>query len=173
MTNFMEEQRVSPMQVALKWGTYIGIALIIYDLIMYVLGMKSSSGGNPLQYVVYLIFIVMLVMAIKSYRDSNGIMSYGQGLGTGVLTSLVAGLLAAIYGYLFVAVIDPSFMDGAMDAARDQWEAQGLSDEQIESAEGVASMFMSPGAIAFMSLIMYFIVGLILSLIASAVIKND
>jgi len=49
MTNMMEEQQVTPMQTAMKWGVYAGIAVIIFDLVLYVLGMKSASGGNSIQ----------------------------------------------------------------------------------------------------------------------------
>lgn len=173
MTNFMEEESVSPMQVALKWGMYTGIALIFFDLILYVLGMKSNDGSNKIQYLGFLIFIVMLIMGIKAYRDQNGNMSYGQGLGTGVLISLFTGLIVAIYTYVFVTIIAPDFMAGAMDNIRDQWEAQGLSDAQIEASEGWVEMFMSPGMMAIMSIMSYGLIGLILSLIASAVLKND
>lgn len=173
MTNMMEEQQVTPMQTAMKWGVYGGLALIIFDLILYVLGMKSASGSNPIQYLGFIIFIVFVVLAIKAYAEINGHMTYGQGLGTGVLTSLVTGVILAIYIYLFMTVIAPEFMDGAMDAVRDQWEAQGMSDEQIEQAEGFAGMFMNPGMMAIMSIFSYGLIGLIVSLIASAVLKRD
>lgn len=173
MTNFNDEVTVSPMQVALKWGLYGGMALIIFDLILYVLGMKTADGSNPIQYLGFILFIVLLVMGIKAYRDTNGTMSYGQGLGTGVLTSLVTGVILAVYTYLFVTLIAPDFLDGALDAIRDQWEAQGMDDEQMEAAEGMVGMFMSPGMMAISSILSYGFIGLIISLIASAVLKND
>jgi len=158
----MEEERVSPMQVAMKWGLYTGVILVIFDLILYLLGMKSADGSNPIQYLGFVLMIAMLVMGIKAYRDANNTMSYGQGLGTGVLTSLVAGLIVAVYTYLFMTVIAPEFMDSAMDAMRDQWEDQGLGDEEIEAAEGMVSMFMSPGIMSFLSILSY---GLMLQII--------
>ena len=173
MTNMMEEEQVTPMQTAMKWGGYAGLALIIFDLVLYVLGMKSASGENSIQYLGFIVFIAFVVMAIKSYAETNGHMSYGQGLGAGVLTSLFAGVIVAIYSYLFMTLIAPEFMDGAMDAVRDQWEAQGMSDEQIEQSEGLAKMFMSPGILTISALIMYTVLGLIISLIASAVLKRD
>ncbi len=169
----MDEQQVSPMQIALKWGGYAGIALIIFDLVLYVLGMKSASGGNPIQYLGFVIFIAFVVMSIKSYAESNGYMSYGQGLGTGVLTSLIAGVIVAIYSYLFMTLIAPEFMEGALDAVKDQWEAQGMSDAEIEQAEGYAGMFMTPGVLTISALLMYTVLGLVISLIASAVLKRD
>jgi len=169
----MEEESVSSIQVALKLGTYTGLALIIFDLLLYILGMKSSTGDNPVQYLGFILFLVMVVMAIKTYRDTNGQMSFGQGLGTGVLTSLVASVITAVYTYIFVTLIAPDFMEGAMDAIRDQWEAQGLSDEQMESAEGMVGMFMSPAMMSITAIFSYGFMGLILSLIASAVLKRD
>ncbi len=169
----MDEEQVTPMQTALKWGVYTGIALIIFDLVLYVLGMKSADGSNPVQYLGFLFFIGFVVMAIKSHVQSNGYMSYGQGLGAGLLTSLIAGALIGVYVYLFATVIAPEFMDGAMDGIKDQWEAQGMSDEQIEQAEGFAGMFMSPGVMAISSIFSYGFIGLIISLIAAAVFKRD
>ena len=173
MTNMMDEEHITPMQTAMKWGVYGGVALIIFDLVLYVLGMKTADGSNPVQYLSFIVFIAFVVMGIKAYADTNGYMSYGQGLGTGLLTSLIAGVLLAIYSYLFMTVIAPDFMDGAIEAVRDQWEAQGMSDEQIEQAEGLVGKFMSPGIMAIMSIFSYGFIGLVSSLIASAVLKRD
>ena len=172
MTNMMDEEHITPMQTAMKWGVYGGVASIIFDLVLYVLGMKTVDGSNLVQYLSVIVFIAFVVMGIKAYVDTNGYMSYGQGLATGLLTSLIAGVIIAIYSYLFMTVIAPDFMDGAMDAVKDQWEAQGMSDEQMEQAEGFTEMFMSPGIIAIMSIFSNGLIGLIISLIASAVLKR-
>lgn len=165
---------VSTVNNALKWGGYTAIALILFDLILYVTGMKDPAGKNPIQYLGFLVFIVMIVMTVKAYKESNGVMSLGQAIGTGMIASIVASILVGIYIIVFMKFIDPTFIDTMKDAQREAMLASGdMTEEQYESMKGVLEAMFSPGAMFIMSAVMYGILGLITSLISGLIMKNN
>jgi len=170
------ETSVSTTNVGLKYGLYTGLELIVFDLLLYVVGMKDPADPSPIQYLGFVIFIIGVVMGIKYYKENNeGLMTYGQSLGSGTVTALVAGIVVAIYIILFFTVLDPGMIEEIREAQRvAAMEANpNMTDEQWESAAGIMNAMTSPTAMGIMSIIIYIIIGFITSLIAGAIMKND
>ena len=91
--------------VAIRYGLLTGIVLILYSF--FLLATNSMANG-ALTSVIYLLMIGGIVMAQRAFRTGNdGFMSYGQGLGIGVLLSLVAGTLSSIFNYIYPTFLDP------------------------------------------------------------------
>jgi hypothetical protein len=170
------ETSVSTTNAGLKYGLYTGLALIAFDLLLYVAGMKDPADPSPIQYLGFVVFIVGVVLGIKYYKDSNeGLLTYGQGLGSGTVTALVAGIIVAVYVILFFTVLDPGMIEEIREAQKvAAMEANpSMTDEQWESAAGIMNAMTSPTAMGIMSIIIYVIVGFITSLIAGAFMKNE
>ncbi|RAU81596.1 DUF4199 domain-containing protein [Pontibacter arcticus] len=169
----MNETQTQPsvMSVALKYGGIAGLIIIVYTLILLVVDLSSNQW---LMSVGYLILIALIVLAMKAYKESNyGYMSYGQGLGIGTVVSAVAGLLGGIFMWIYTSFIDTAYMANMMEKQIMELENQGMSDEQIDAAMSMASSFQGPGMMVIGSLIGYIIVGFLLSLIISAIMKNS
>lgn len=169
----MNETQTQPsvMSVALKYGGIAGLIIIVYTLILLVADLSSNQW---LMSVGYLILIALIVLAMKAYKESNyGYMSYGQGLGIGTVVSAVAGLLGGIFMWIYTSFIDTAYMANMMEKQIMELENQGMSDEQIDAAMSMASSFQGPGMMVIGSLIGYIIVGFLLSLIISAIMKNS
>jgi hypothetical protein len=64
-------------------------------------------------------------------------------------------------------------MKQAMDIQRQKMEEQGMDDAQIDQAMAMAEKFSGPGMILVSSIFFMLFVGFILSLIISAVMKNE
>ena len=169
----METTLAKPYQTAMKYGALTGIVLILDSVSLYALDLMQNRG---LQYIGYLILLVGIILGTKEYRDKirGGSISYSQALGAGVLISVFAGILLAFYTFIFVKFIYPGFIEKMKQIAEQQMiEKRGMSDEQAEQAMKYASMFMSPGVMAFMIVISYAFFGLLLSLITSAFMKKE
>src|SRR5690606_3741299 len=119
----------------------------------------------------FLLLAVCIFLAVKDHRDRElgGYITYGRGLGAGVLTALFAGLLLSIFIYLFYGVIDPGAMDELKRIQEEQMYKNGMSDEQIE----MSLKFVSPGFMAGMALPMVTFMGFIFSLIIAAFLKRN
>ena len=161
--------QVSTARLALKWGVILGVALIIYSLILY---LTDNVGNNKLGWISFIISIGGLVLAMRDYRTLNGgFMSYGEGLSIGTLTSGVSGLLSSLFSVFYTTVIDTGVMERMVDRTRDQLEESGLSDDQIDQQIKFVEMFQSPGLTFAFGVIGAVIFGFLLSLIIAAIMR--
>jgi hypothetical protein len=119
--------------------------------------------------------ITILVLAIKHHRDNElgGYMTFGRGFQTGILTTFFYAVIATIWTIIFLNFIATDMIELIQAGMYEQWESQGLTDEQIEQAEGIALMFTSKGFFIGAAFGGALIMGAIISLIASAVMKKE
>ncbi len=176
----IENPKTSIMPVSIRYGLILGLVGIAFSLLSHVLGMTEISATNTMVSIVsslisFGITIAIIVMAIKFYRDNQnqGFLSIGQGLGIGALMGLVSGLMTAIYMYIFFTYIDSGMIDAIIAQTEADMEAQGQSDEDIENAMSVVSMFMTPLFFAGSALISSPIMGGIFGLIAGLFLKHE
>ena len=160
------------MNNSIKYGLYTGIAMVLLSLLFYVLGVKATSWP---QYISIGALLVGIILGTLAFRDkcNSGFISYGRSLGSGVMISLVAGIILAIYSYLNVSFLDPGLIDQMIQAGEENMMKQGLSDDQIDQAMGMTTMFMTPMFIALTGLLSMAFWGTIFSLLASIFIKKD
>ena len=169
------ETSVSTFNAGLRFGFFTGLALIAFDLMLYVAGMKDPADPNPVQHLSWIMLIVGIVMGIKYYKDNNEeSLSLGEAMGSGTITAVIAALVSAAYIIVFMTVIDPSMVAEMQAVAKQQAMDQNpnLTEEDYERMSGFVNMFTSPTAIAIMSVIFYAIVGAIVSLVAGLVMRN-
>jgi hypothetical protein len=99
-------------------------------------------------------------------------MSYGKGVGTGVLISLYSGLMSGVYTFIHFKFVNTEFVDYNMELIRAKWAQAGMGADQMEKAEGFTRMFMGPVSMAIISPIFAVFFGLIVSLIIAAILKR-
>ncbi|NEU69060.1 DUF4199 domain-containing protein [Spirosoma agri] len=167
----MNEQ-LTPTRVALKWGAFLGLSLILITSAMYLTGQTSNMWFNVLTLVT---MVACLALAMREYKVSTGgYIAFGEGFGMGALLSAVAGLISAAFITFYNVFIDPSIQQRAFAQAREQLEEQGkLSDEQIDQALEFSQKFQSPGFTFIAGVFGTLIIGALLSLIIAAVIRRD
>lgn len=159
---------------ALKWGGIMAVALIAISLIMDLAGMSQQSGGGSIINTIlsYIISIGAIVMAIKAFKqDNNSNLSIGDGVVLGLLTALVAGLLMAVYTYIYFGYISPDMLDGIRDQS--MANAGDMDADQEEMVSGIMDAMMSPGVMAGSVLVMKLFLGLFVGLITGLIMKNE
>ena len=164
-------EEITPSAVGLRYGLLTGLVSIIISF-----GVNASHMENsPLRFLTSVVLIVGIVLAQREFKQRNaGFMNYGEGLGIGMITSAVVGVLSAIFTYIYTSFVDPEIMTRAMEKARADMEAKGnLSDAQIEQAMAMSAKFTSGPILWAIVIIGSIIIGLIISLITSAIIKNS
>jgi hypothetical protein len=161
---------ITPTTVGMRYGVLVGLISIIISFGLNVSHLEQS----PAKWLTVVVLIVGTVMAQKFFRQANeGFMSYGQGLGVGIVLAGVSAVLSAIFSYLYTTVIDPDMTARILDKARSDMEARGnMSDAQIDQAMHWTSMFMQGPALIGIVLVGGLLTGLIVSLITAAVLKN-
>ena len=161
----------SVTSVALKYGFITALIGVVYTLIIMVSDLGDNRWVSGLS---YLILIVGIVLAMKQYKTINyGYMSYGQGLGIGTLVSAVFGLLTGIFVWLYTSFVDTEYMARMQEKQAEVLLDQGMSDEQVDQAMAMAESFSGPLAMILGGLVGAVLVGFLLSLIISAIMKNN
>ncbi|MBA9079324.1 MULTISPECIES: DUF4199 domain-containing protein [Rufibacter] len=167
----MTEQTTSPSSVGVRYGLITGFISVIFSLVLYVTEMHQNKWMSVLS---ILILVAGIVMAHSYFKKENmGFMSYGQGLGIGVILSAVAGVLGSIFTFVYVKFIDTGFLEKARNAQIEEMEKNGMSDDQIEQAMNMAEKFSGPGMMLVMGIVGSVVIGLIISLIVAAIMKKS
>jgi len=147
----------------------------VFQLVLFFAGFQTErlATGKYLQWLGLLIAVAVLWLGIKAVRDENPEhpLSYGQRLGAGVLISLYAGLMSAVYQWFHFKFINVNFAEYTLASLREQWAAKGLSASQIETAERITRTFIGPEVQALMTPVITVVMGLVLSSIIAAILE--
>lgn len=167
------EQTAAPSsaKIAIKWS-------LIYTLVAIVITYGSEiaklSVNSPVKYVTYVFLVVFLLLAQKEHRDKlGGYIKFGNAFITGLLYGIFAGVLTAIFVYIYLSFLSPEIFAQALEQQR-QTMAEGgkLSSEQIDQAMDIAKKF-GPILGAIVTVFLYAIVSVIVGLIGAAIFKKE
>jgi ABC-type sugar transport system permease subunit len=164
------------MGTKFTYALILTIASAVLNLALYFTGYQTEklATGQYFQWLGFVIMIVVLFLGIKAVREESPgkYMSYGKGVGTGVLISLYSGLMSGVYSFIHFKFVNTEFGDYNMELIRAKWAQAGMGADQMEKAEGFTRMFMGPVSMAIISPIMAVIFGLVVSLIIAAILKR-
>jgi hypothetical protein len=161
----------SPWKSAMSSGGLLGIALIIFMLIIYLLDIPSTSSINWLSWI---IFVGLLIYGQKAFRTENGgFISYGNLLKFGVMMGIFAGFLIGVWQYVLYTMIDTGLWERQMLELEETYLEMGLSEEMIEQSMKMNQKFSSPLFISLGSAFTYALMSLIISLITAAFLKKE
>ncbi len=165
----MEEKMKSAFMPSLMPGIYLGFALIMYTLVLFILDVDMES---PLKYGSYVIMAIGLYLSIVAFRDKqlDGFISYGKAFSAGFYTGLFASVIASIFTVIYVQYIDTELLvaeESMLEANPD------MSNEQIDQALSMTEMFTSPIMMGVMGFIANLILSAILSLIIAIFAKRE
>ncbi|WP_310994136.1 DUF4199 domain-containing protein [Aequorivita marina] len=171
----MENQQVSLKKIALNYGVLLALLSIVLQVISYVL---DAHIDRPLWLTLaqLVISIGVIVYGIKAFKSGNaGYLTLGQALKTGVAISLVAGLIAVVFNYIFMNYIDPDFIEKTMEFSREQMiqDNPNLTQEQVDNAMDISAKFMSPLIMSAFAIISTLFFGFIISLVSGLIMKRN
>ena len=168
----MENTVTSPVtttSVGLRYGLLTGLAWVIIDFIL-------RATGLSFKYSLYIsalliVYIAGIVLAHRAFKQHNaGLMSYGQGVVIALILAVVVGVLASIFSYIYITLIDPNYVT-RMRADMETWLSTlpGVQPEQVEKqlADLNEENLKSPAQL-FKGLFSSAIYGLVMGLIVSA-----
>ncbi|NOX86960.1 MAG: DUF4199 domain-containing protein [Chlorobi bacterium] len=170
----MEENKQSPLMPSLSSGIIVGIALIIFSLIMYFLDVDRES---KIMWLSYLILFAGIYWAIVSYRKKlpGEYMTYGQAFVSGFLTGLFTSVLVAVFTYIYIEYIDTTLIDKILAQAEEQIlnSQPDISDEDLDRALSISRIFTSPGMLSVFSFFANVVLSTIFSLIIAIFARRE
>ena len=161
--------------IGVKYGLICGLVVVIAQLVGILIGIQAMGTGPGLLswFIVFAITFYIVYRGCMEHRDIQGNISTGEGLKIGVTCGLIAGLIAGAFSILYGEVIDPDYTERLMDAMRDQWEEQGMSEAQIEQSLSLTEKLTNPVFAVPGSVIWYVLGGLIKGPIAGAILHRS
>lgn len=174
----METKVVDSKNIMLKNGLYLGLAIVLLSVIMYAFGMTYSGNSvvGTINFGLKIAFtIFFIVLGIKQFKAENsGFLVLGQALKVGIGIALVSALIEAAYVLLFMTVIEPDFVDKMLEIQRTVMSETNpnLTAQQLDGAIEMSRKFMSPVFSLPISIIGNLFLGLVISLIAGAVMQR-
>lgn len=167
------EEKVNPWKANFTSGLILGLAGIIFSLILWFLDMTTNRNLGML---FMLISAFLLYYFIKSYRDNylHGRITYGQSLGAGVIIFFYYAVISAIFSYILFKFIDPGLTDKMLAMAEEQVRSTGkVPEEQMDAVMNMQKKFMAPEIIAPWSIVISMIFGTIISLVVSIFTRKE
>lgn len=167
------EQNVNVWKANLTNGLILGIAGIMFTLIVYFLDLTFNKSVG---YIFMVIGIVLLYFFLKSYRDNflHGSMTYGQSVGAGVIIYLYYSVISAIFIYLLYKVIDTGLTNKMLAYVEEEMMKSGkVSDSDLETVMAMQRKILRPEFMAPLSLITNMFYGTVISLIVSIFVKRE
>jgi hypothetical protein len=160
------------MNTAMNVGAILGFALVAYSTVLWVLNLSTSQVAG---YISYVIIIAGLFFGTQYYRDKQlgGEISYKLSLRFGVVIAFFASIIIAFFTYILFQFIDPSLMDQIATLQEEVLLKEGFSEDQVAMQMEAAKKIMSPGFMAFSSILGYTLFGFIISLITSIFVKRE
>ena len=164
------------MNTKFTYALIMTIVQAVFNLLMYFTGYQTEklATGQHLYWIMLPITFALLWLGLRAVREeaADKSLSYGQGIGAGVLISLYSGLMSGVYNFVHFKFINPQFFDYQMELIRSKWTQAGMSSTQMEQAERFTRMMMGPVVQAISTPIRAVLFGLILSLIIAAFLKR-
>ncbi len=160
----MENQSNTVNHMAMSYGLYMGLALILNSVIFYVMGTPFSPVCG---YISYAILIGAIGWSMKIYRDENseGGVTYGRALGLGTLQSLFASLIMAFFTFVLFKIVDKNLIDKLLTFMEEQMIRAGINDNQADTAMAMYRKIMTPLTYSLGQILGITLMGFIFSLI--------
>ncbi len=167
----METKSTSLTKWAMTYGLYLGIFHIVVLMILY---FREQLFTNVVSGYVVAVFVVgILWFGMTNYRDkvNGGVLSYGKGVGIGVMIALFGAIFASVTIYILMT-FDPSLSTQYLNVLEQAAAQSGLADDMIDSMMKMYEIITRPGIMAFSKLLGLVFWGTIASLIIAAIVKK-
>ena len=162
------------MSRELKYGVIAGGATVIWMTLGYLLGWEQSTMGKYAPYLSLMILALAIYITIlfKRDRDKNGLLSFKEAFIAGMAVSFVVGLMVGGYLMLYVQAIHPGYADEMVKSAKEYYESQKFSQEQIDKGiESTKAMYSPFGQFTY-GIGTTMLVGVFISVIVGALMQR-
>lgn len=170
----MEEKSTSTFKFALMYGLMTAAAVIVLDLIFYVMEVPMETFNIRLLGMVAYIGGMVWGASVYKKEIGNGFMTYGKAFSVSYIIAIITALIVSIYTIVFVEFFDPSIITEILDKTEQTMLDQGnMTDAQIDQALEMTAKFTSPIMMGVMAFITSAVIYAIVALVSSIFVKKE
>ena len=155
------------MKTELIYGIAAGLGISLWVFIEFLLGLhdKHLEIGQFTGYLSTIIPIACIYLGLKEKRGqlSPETLTLQQGLTTGLIVSLISGIITTAFFLLYYHFINPGWRQSAEDFERSQWEHTGMPEEEIALQIEQLKFLNSDTGVVIFNMISSLVLGMIIS----------
>ena len=111
----MASTNVAYQSVAIKYGILVGVAHIIYFVLMWIFGLLDVI---ELSFISGLFLVIGISVAISRFkRIRGGTLHYLQGLGIGATVGVVSSAILALFLMIFLSIFRTGYIENLQASA--------------------------------------------------------
>ncbi|HET6244590.1 MAG: DUF4199 domain-containing protein [Bacteroidetes bacterium] len=164
------------MKTEIKYGLITGVLGAAWLYIEYVIGLHDTYIDYHPKVTMFALFIpvVTIVLAIREKRNKSqeGMITFWQGVLTGFGVSLIAAIINVGAQWLYLTVINPEWTSFMVEMTRIKASEKLADPIQIENQVKEAEQYFTKGNYLQQSFYAPFILGIVISLIASGILRK-
>ena len=168
----MEQEHQSLNYFSMMHGLYLGMGLVLNQLIFYVLGNPFSNAMGILVYAILLVGIGFAMWTFGKLNTEEGL-PYSRALGMGTLVSLFGGLIFGFFTFILYRFIEPGLFDKFLVSLEEKLLEQGYKDDMVEAMLSTYKKITSPVLLAFRQVFSMTFIGFIFSLVLAIFFKKE
>ncbi len=174
----IDPKTVSVRPLGTRWGLIWGLVGVVLSLVFTVTGMMDPTKNTFFSLPNLLTMaagITIVYFGLVAHRDTElgGYLTMGRSIGFAVYMSLIAGIISAVYLFVYLNYIAPDFLDKIWEAQMDKAEASGQDPERVRQSMEIAKKFMSPPVMAIFAFLGSAFYGLIWGLLVGLFVKKE
>lgn len=173
------EKQSSPAKTAVPYGIVFGVIMVLEFVVSYTMGINAQETPwvgvlmTILNYIVLPVIFIYLACTTFKNKFNGGYISFSQCIKAGVTVGILAGLVfAGVSSIIYMAA--PQIKEDILTQTKEALAASpGMTAESMRMGLSVTEMFMKPYISIPATMLIYTLVGLIVSLIIGAIVKKD
>jgi hypothetical protein len=152
------------------------------SIVGFVISMNSDTihfdYGMIFGYASMLLAFSLIFVAVKNFRDkhNSGVVSFGRAFKIGLFITLIASTVYVVTWLITYYFFIPDFMEKyaahMVEGMKEKGVSQAEIDKQVSEMKSIAEMYKNPFFNALITYMEILPVGLIISLIAAAILKK-
>lgn len=163
-----------------RYGLYSAAAMVLFFLGTYLFFGNSPSNWTLQEVLGYLSMVLALsfvFFGIRHYRnnENGGQLNFAQGMKLGLLITLISSLAFGIFDSLYVKFFWPDFGDKYYAHLKEDMSKKISGAELQKALEELSSqkeMFSNPLALFGLMFITVFLIGIIITVISTLILKT-
>lgn len=164
------------LQLEIKYGIIIGMAISCWILLEFLLGFHTSrmEFGAYSGYFAIIIPLIGYYKALKAKKKSEAknFFTIGRGLKSGFTISIIVASVLTVFLYLYTQYLNPNWNELSLNLLAEQMKQSGSTPAEINEIIGAYREILTPRNQAMLQFLGIVIEGLIISLIMAVVIRR-
>lgn len=163
-------------QIATQYGVIYGVISVLFAVLQYALGMFTLGGEQniAMSIIGILIAIAVPLMALLAIRkNQGGFLNFKEGFRRAFTVTFIGTLFSAVWIALYTLVLEPGYQDIMLEKVYEQMQEQGTPEEAMKMGMEWTKKTTGPLGMILTTLFSGILLGALIALILSAILKKD